>query len=364
MIKDRMVVAEGIPGLVTSAAMLKAEPWSCCELYWPIRILSRVLWMVLGCMLLIAGRAAVADTSTQSDQPGTNAQSFNAEGIVKELKGDGRTLVIAHEAIPNYMEAMTMPFKVQEPAELAGLQAGDKIRFHLRVTDTESWVEGISMIASGQVVGQASLRSSGHPATGSNSTVGETTAPRRQHPLMDYPFTNELGRAVRLNDFRGQALAITFFFTRCPIPDYCPRLSKNFEEASQKLSALPGGPTNWHFLSVSFDPEFDTPAVLKAYGERYQYDPKRWSFLTGPKEKISELASGSDVKFERESGFINHNFRTIIIDAAGHLQMVFPTGGNLSEAIVAEVLKAAAVPAPQPRPTDGETQPRRTALAR
>jgi cytochrome oxidase Cu insertion factor (SCO1/SenC/PrrC family) len=138
------------------------------------------------------------------------------------------------------------------------------------------------------------------------------------------------------------SVAITFFFTRCPISEFCPRLSRNFEEASEKLNAMPGGPTNWHFLSVTFDPEVDTPAVLRAYGERYQYDPKHWSFLTGPREQISELASGSNVKFAPASGFINHNFRTLIIDAAGHLQMIFPTSGNLSDAIVAEVLKAAA----------------------
>jgi protein SCO1/2 len=320
--------------------------------------------MVLGCGLLTAGRMASAETIKLPDQPVTNIQTFRTEGVVKELKGDGQTVVIAHEAIPDYMEAMTMPFKVKEARELAGLQPDDKILFRLRVTDTESWVEGISKIASGQVGRQASRLPSETPTLDPAGTTGKTTAPLRRHPLQDYPFTNELGQAVRLSDFRGQALAITFFFTRCPIPDFCPRLSKNFEEASHKLSALPGSPTNWHFLSVSFEPEFDTPSVLKAYGKRYQYDPKRWSFLTGSKEKISELASGSDVKFERESGFINHNFRTLIIDAAGHLQMVFPTGGNLSEAIIAEVLKAAAVPTPHPRPSGGESQSRRTALAR
>ena len=214
---------------------------------------------------------------------------------MKELAADGRTVVIAHEAIPNYMDAMTMPFKVKEPGELAGFKPGDKILFRLRVTDTESWVEGISKIGSAPTRGR-------HPETcrrpGCEHECRSERQPHTAAPLLDYPFTNELGQAVRLSDFRGQALAITFFFTRCPIPDFCPRLSKNFEEASQKLSAMPGGPTNWHFLSVTFDPEFDTPAVLRAYGERYQYDPKHWSFLTGPREKISELASGSDVKFE------------------------------------------------------------------
>ena len=148
---------------------------------------------------------------------------------------------------------------------------------------------------------------------------------------------------MRLGDFRGQALAITFFFTRCPIPDFCPRLSKNFQEASKKLSSLQGGPTNWHFLSVSFDTEMDSPRVLKAYGEMYQYDPAHWSFLTGPAERVSELARASDVMFERDGGSFNHNFRTLIIDPMGHLQTVFPTGGDLSDAIVEEILKASAV---------------------
>jgi protein SCO1/2 len=315
--------------------------------------MSKLLSMVLGCGLALASRGNPAEPRAVPD-PGTNIQTFRAEGIVKELRGDGRTMVIAHDAIPNYMEAMTMPFKVKQPLELNGLQVGDKILFRLRVTDTESWVEGISKIGSAPV----------EAATAGPAPAGEDSTAKPRHPLLDYSFTNELGQAVRLSDFRGQALAITFFFTRCPIPDYCPRLSKNFEEASQKLSAMPGGPTNWHFLSVTFDPEFDTPAVLRAYGERYQYDPKRWNFVTGPKEELSELAHQSNVKFEGAGGLFNHNFRTLIIDAAGHLQMIFPMGGNLSDAIATEVLKAAAAPCPPPRPGDRVAQPRKTAFAR
>jgi protein SCO1/2 len=283
-------------------------------------------------------------------QLATNVQAFAAIGVVREIKADGRTLVVKHEAIPNYMDAMTMPFKVKEPGELAGLRTGDKIRFCLRVTDTESWVEQISK--------------TGKTSPEESKPASAPAARKPRHPLLDYPFTDELGRAVRLGDFRGQALAITFFFTRCPIPDYCPRLSKNFEEASQKLMAMPGGPTNWHFLSVTFDPGTDTPSVLRAYGERYQYDPKHWSFVTGPMEKISELASASNLKFENTGGFFNHEFRTLIIDAAGHLQMVFPTSGNLSDAIVAQIVKAAAVPGRPPGPSDGDAQPQTAALAR
>ena len=298
--------------------------------------------------------ASAAESGALRAQPATNVQTFTATGVVRELDADGRTVVIKHEAIPNYMDAMTMPFKVKEAGELAGLRTGDKIRFCLKVTDRESWIERISR------TGNTSSEESKPSST--SASKARTAKPR--HPLLDYPFTNELGQAVRLGDFRGQALAITFFFTRCPIPDYCPRLSRNFEEASQKLVAMPGGPTNWHFLSVTFDPDTDTPSVLRAYGERYQYDPKHWSFLTGPVEKISELASASDVKFESASGFINHNFRTLIIDAAGHLQMVFPTGGNLSDAIVAQIVKAAAVPSRAPGTNDGDAQSQRASLAR
>src|SRR6266478_2949435 len=201
------------------------------------------------------------------------------------------------------------------------------------VTQTESWISQITKI-------ETTSEETRQPA---NPKATEGAKARADHPLLDYKFSNELGQAVSLSDFRGQALAITFFFTRCPIPDFCPRLSKNFQEASSKLSSLAGGPTNWHFLSVSFDTEMDSPRVLKAYGEMYHYDPAHWSFLTGPADKVGELARASDVTFERDGGSFNHNFRTLIIDPTGHLQTVFPTGGDLSEVIVDEILKAAAV---------------------
>ena len=292
--------------------------------------LANVLAFAL--LMLIVSSAKSAGSLPPDGGEATNSRSFMAKGTVMELKPDGRTVVIRHEAISNYMAAMTMPFRVKDPEELAGLHRGDEISFQLQVTETESWVEHITKI------GTVSL-----PPV---PTPPSTAAGRPNHPLLDYKFTNELGQAVSLNDFRGQALAITFFYTRCPLPDYCPRLSKNFQEAQQKLESLPGAPANWHFLSVSFDPEFDSPAMLKAYGNSYQYDPEHWSFLTGPADKIGELAREAGVSYQSEAGTINHDFRTLIIDAAGHLQMVFPTSGDLSDQIVAEILKAAAVTNP------------------
>jgi protein SCO1/2 len=260
-------------------------------------------------------------------------RSFHATGVVQEISPEHRSLVIAHDAITNYMQAMVMPFKVRNTAEIEGLQAGNRISFLLHVTDTESWVDHISRSHQ-----QTPAENQPSPAS-----LAANPAPRAHHPLMDFLFTNELGQAVSLSQYKGQALAITFFFTRCPIPEFCPRLSKNFQEALRKLSSLPQAPTNWHFLSVTFDPEFDTPPVLKNYAETYQYDPKHWTFLTGPVDKIHELAGQSDVSFQRDTGLFNHNFRTLIIDATGRLQMVFPTSGDLSDAITSEILKAAAI---------------------
>jgi protein SCO1/2 len=273
---------------------------------------------------------ADASASPSSSNTGTAVpREFVANGTVEEVLPGSRIIVIRHGEISNYMAAMTMPFKTKAPEELAGLRRGDEISFRLQVTEAESWVEHISKI------GTVSLPPQPAPT--------QAPASRPSHPLLDYKFTNELGRAVSLHDFRGQALAITFFYTRCPLPDYCPRLSKNFQAAQQKLESLPGAPANWHLLSVSFDTEFDSPQMLKAYGNSYQYDPEHWSFLTGPADKIGELARQANVTYQYDAGTFNHDFRTLIIDAAGHLQMIFPTSGDLSDQIVAELIKAAAV---------------------
>jgi len=271
-----------------------------------------------------------AKSSEPSAPAETNARVFAAQGVVRELGREDLTVTIRHEAITNYMGAMTMPFKVRDVSEMAGLRPGDKVTFRLHVTQTDSWVDQITRI--------------GTVAPGETKPPPPAPTPvRGRNPLWYYNFTNELGQPVSLSSFHGQALAITFIYTRCPLPNYCPRLSRNFQEASQKLESLSGAPTNWHFLSFSFDSDYDSPEVLKAYGNTYQYHPAHWSFLTGPADKIAELAQASGVNYEYDGGLINHNFRTLIVDGNGHLQMIFPTSGDLSDSIVSEIIKAAAV---------------------
>lgn len=293
---------------------------------------SRALaWLVL-LLLALAG-----PHSWHSCRAGTT--NYLAQGVLKEVRQEERQLIIDHEEIPNFMAAMTMPFSVKNAAMLTNAAIGDRIAFRLHVTESDSWVDHIERLA--PRLGRAK-NLSGLADKPALPEVEASSTDRAPNPLRDYKFTNELGRPVSLGDLRGQAIALTFFFTRCPIPQYCPRLSRNFEEVQRKLSLMVNAPTNWHLLSVTFDPAHDTPEVLRTYAASYHYDRAHWSFLTGPSDKIAELARLCDVTFEPASGFYNHNFRTLIIDASNRLQMVFPTSGDLSDAIVQELLKGAA----------------------
>lgn len=266
-----------------------------------------------------------------SSKSATAPTIYEVTGVIRELKPADKTVIIKHEAITNYMVAMTMPFGVRDTSQLTGLQPGDRVAFQLLVTETDSWIEQITKLGA-----SATITAAGLP----NTVVVESN----QIPLLDYQFTNEFGRPVSLNDFKGRAVGLTFFFTRCPLPEYCPRLMKNFVGATEKLRGLPNAPTNWHFLAITFDPAFDTPTVLRDYAQRYRYDSNHWSFLTGDSNRIAELAQASGVYYEPDGSFFNHNFRTLVLDAAGQLQMSFPIGGDLSELLAEEMLKAAAVP--------------------
>jgi len=264
--------------------------------------------------------------------------NYVVRGILKDIRQEEHQLVVNHEDIPHFMPAMTMPFSVKDAAMLTNAVIGDKIAFQLHVTESDSWVDHVERLTATEGTAKS-------PAVLPNANAVREGVPqpisRTPSPLRDYQFTNELGEPVSLAEFRGQAIALTFFFTRCPIPQYCPRLSRNFEEVQRKLSAMANAPTNWHLVSVTFDPEHDTSEVLRVYATSYHYDRAHWSFLTGPSDKIAELARLCDAKFDADGAFFNHNFRTLIIDASNRLQMVFPTSGDLSDAIVEELLKGA-----------------------
>jgi protein SCO1/2 len=257
-------------------------------------------------------------------------QTFTVNGLVKELEPDGKTVVIQHEAIPNYMAAMTMPFEVRDTNDLRGLKPGDAITFHLVVTSNEGWINGITQR-------QKSPEPSPAPAVIHISHAVELD---EGDLLPDYHFTNELGQAVGLGQYKGRVLAFTFFFTSCPYPNFCPRLTSNLAEAAAQLLQMPGAPARWQLLSISFDPKTDTPPRLLAYAKNAHYDPAHWSFLTGDPDQIGELADQFGENYWTEGGSISHNFRTAVVDADGRVRKIFQGNNWTSADLVREMVKA------------------------
>jgi protein SCO1/2 len=282
-------------------------------------------------VLILSGVGILAAISSLA-----STTNYVVHGVVQGIKADEHQLVIAHEEIPNFMDAMTMPFRVKDADILTHVTVGARISFQLHVNENESWVDDVKTLD----ISSPGASNPSVPSQGALTNAKSNSTASAGSQLRNYKFTNERGQPVSISDFRGQAIALTFIFTRCPIAEYCPRLSRNFQEVQRQLKGMENAPTNWHLLSVTFDPEHDTPEVLKAYAEAYHYDPAHWTFLTGPTNKITELARSCDLEFTPDGTIFTHNFRTLIIDSSNHLQMIFPVGGNISDAIVRELLKA------------------------
>lgn len=266
-------------------------------------------------------------------------QIFFVRGVVHELDADGKTVVIRHDNIPGYMKAMEMPFEVRNTNELRGLQTNEAISFRLTVTTNDAWIDQVKKLS----VAPQEL-----PSRPTVRIVRDVDPLNVGEALPNYHFTNELGQVVNTSQFKGRALAITFIFTRCPFPTYCPKMSSNFAEAQKKLIAMipqGGTPTNWHLLTISFDTEFDKPTVLKSYAERYDYDPKRWNFLTGDLLDVTAIAEQFGLQFWRlnPNEPLSHNLRTAVIDTKGRVQKVLPENKWTSDELVEEIVKAATV---------------------
>jgi len=262
-------------------------------------------------------------------------QVFTVKGVIKELEPDGKTAIIRHEAIPGYMQAMTMPFEVRDTNLLRGLKAGDVISFNLAVTPTEGWIQAVTKIASAapEPAAKAAPQSIMH----FSRALEPLDAGDR---LPDYHFTNELGEAVRLSQFKGQVLAFTFFFTSCPFPDYCPRMTSNFKQAEKQLETMTNAPAHWHLLSISFDPTNDTPLRLATYARAADYDPTHWNFLTGDEDQISGLAEQIGENYWHEAGSVGHNLRTVVVDPSGHIRKIIPGNKWTVEQFVQEIVQA------------------------
>jgi protein SCO1 len=262
----------------------------------------------------------------------TNAAFHDARGVVRQIAADRRAVTIQHEAIAGYMPAMTMEFPVKNTNELNGISPSDEITFKLVVRENDAWVEGIRFVAHRI-----------ENVTNGVVMVHMPTAELKTGDLLpDYELTTETGDKIHISDFRGRVLAFTFFFTRCPLPDYCPRMSKDFAETRQLLWHTPNAPTNWQFLSISFDPEIDRPAVLSSYANYFREGSSdRWLFASVSNQTLADLAPKLDLMVVHDEAGISHNLRTIVLDPRGCIFRQFDGNEWIPQKLAGAMLAAA-----------------------
>jgi protein SCO1 len=287
-------------------------------------------WSFLLCLFLALNCSWAA--------PVAGVKFYSAHGLVQHVATDRRQVTIHHQSIPGYMMEMTMDFSVKNTNDLTGISTGDEINFTLAVDATESWVTNLQLVAH-------------HVSDVTNNTfVLHSDSPELKPGdlLPDGTLRTETGSEIHLSDFRGRAVAFTFFFTRCPLPDFCPRMNRNFAETRQLLLSNPYAPTNWEFLSISFDPDFDQPEVLSSYAGLYRgNDPQHWLFATASTNTLADLAPRLDLMVMRQGASISHNLRTVVLDPQGRIASQFDGNSWTPQQLADAMVKAArAVPPP------------------
>ena len=233
------------------------------------------------------------------------ATHHQARGLVLQVDPATATLTVSHDPIPGYMDAMVMPFDVANRAELNDVRSGDRVAFRVNVRNGRTRIDRVRLL-SAAAVDSALLRSPIAPAL---------VAPGQAVP--DFTLTDHRGRQLSLAALRGKVIAMTFVYTRCPLPDYCPRMMTNFRALRDRFQELLG--TDLALLTVTFDPQYDTPQALATYAKRYGADVRGWHFATGSKDEIARVCAMFGVEFWPEAGLITHTLRTAVIDREGKL---------------------------------------------
>lgn len=234
---------------------------------------------------------------------------YEMKGKVVSVDKEQRQATIDHEEIKGFMDAMTMPFNIKEDWALSALAPGQIVEATLVVQGERSWIEGI--------------RISQREASDGTETAG--TLPKTGDEVPDFQLLNQDGRPIRLGRYRGRPLLLTFIYTRCPLPDFCPLTSLKFSEVYKGLkSASLEGPKP-HLLTVSFDPAHDTPAVLRDYAQRFMRpaDFDLWEFATGSEDDIRKITGYFGLTYRPDSGHISHNLITALIGPDGKLRRLY-----------------------------------------
>jgi protein SCO1/2 len=233
------------------------------------------------------------------------AHHYTTNGLVLRVDQPGAVVTISHEAFPGFMDAMAMPFDLAGAARLARVTPGDRVRFRLSVKGGRSSVDRLEVISAAPV--DAGLQQT--PATPSLVSVGSQ--------MPDFALIDQAGAPVTLSAFKGRVVAVTFIYTRCPLPDYCPRMVAGFRALRDRFADRMD--RDLVLLTISFDPTYDTPEMLRKYATGHGAGGPGWHFLTGDADRVERVCAAFGVQYWAEEGLITHSLQTAVIDRSGRL---------------------------------------------
>jgi len=289
---------------------------------------SRALLVLSLTISLTVGLIACSRPSTD--------RTYTLQGQVLSVAPDRHEATIKHEDIKGLMPAMTMPYKVRDPKLLESVTPGDLINAKLVVETNDAYLADLKK------VGQAPLEKP--PAEAPPASSGfELLKPGESVP--DAKFIDQDGRKRSFTSFVGSPLVITFIYTKCPLPQFCPLMDRNFARIQEQLRQ-DRTLQSVHLISISFDPTTDTPPVLRKHARELMADPKRWTFLTGDRDDIDRFGARFGVSVSRalnDPRDISHNLRTAIIDADGRLVKVYMGNEWTPDMVVASLKPLVAV---------------------
>ena len=257
-----------------------------------------------------------------------NEKRYDLKGKVVAVEPDKHLVTVAHEEVKGLMPGMTMPFTVPNESDLQILAPDDEITATLVIDGSHSWLEGL-------IIARQSAESAAMPGV-VVAKVGDE--------VPNFTLRNQDDREIRIQNYRGKALLLTFIYTRCPVPDYCTLMSNNFAQVDRELGQDPDLYAKTHLLSISIDPEYDTPKVLRSYGaahtERYQNETfAHWEFASGTKDQVKEIAQYFGLTYFPEKDQIIHALRTVIVGPDGKIAQIYSGNEWKPEEVVQELSK-------------------------
>jgi len=256
-------------------------------------------------------------------------ERYPIKGKVVSVDKRGSTVTIAHEDIPDLMDAMTMPFDLKDRRLLDQLAEGDGIQATLVVAGRQSWLENV-------VVTRETVDPSG---IGKAETRVE---PKPGDEVPDFQLTDQNGKRIGFHQYRGRVVVLTFIYTRCPLPDYCPLMTDNFAQIGKALKAGSESKPQIQLLSITLDPEYDTPKVLREYAAQHSEGSRQWDYATGTKDEIKQMATYFGMQYWTEGDQVIHGLRTAIVGADGKLLKLYRGNDWKPEEIISEIRNAAA----------------------